>query len=78
MRHQIQLREPERRLKNHLTEIEWKESTYFMFKKFNLTDKTKMNSSNMNKIIEITKVSYFDKIDFSKTAENIKIEFILI
>jgi hypothetical protein len=75
LRHQIQLREPERRLKNHLTDIEWKESTYFMFKKFNLTDQSQMNSSNMNKIIEVTKVSYLDEINISKTFETIKNEF---
>ena len=75
LRHQIQLREPERRLQYHLTEIDWKESTYFMFKKFNLTDQSQMNSSNMKKIIEVTRVSYLDRINFSKTVENIKNEF---
>ena len=74
LRHQIQLREPERRLENHLTEIDWKESTYFMFKKFNLTDEEQMNSINMNRIIEVTKVSYLDEINLSKTFKDIKNE----
>jgi hypothetical protein len=74
LRHQIQLREPERRLENHLTEIDWKESTYFMFKKFNLTDEEQMNSINMNRIIEVTKVSYLDEINLSKTFKDIKKE----
>ena len=75
LRHQIQLREPERRLENHLTEIEWKESTYFMFKKFNLTDEAQMNSNNMNRIIEVTKVGYLDEISLSRTFKDIKNEF---
>lgn len=74
LRHQIQLREPERRLENHLTEIDWKESTYFMFKKFNLTDEEQMNSINMNRIIEVTKVSYLDEINLSKIFKDIRNE----
>ncbi len=75
LRHQIQLREPERRLKNQLTEINWNESTYYMFTKFILVDETKLNKTNMQKIINVTKTSYIKDFKFDKTVLEIKNKF---
>ena len=75
LRHQIQLREPERRLENYLTKIDWNQSTYYMFTKFILVDETKLNSENMQKILDVTKTDYFRDFDFSNTILEIKRKF---
>lgn len=54
LRHQIQLREPERQLEKSLVEIGWDESTSYMFKRFILLNSDSMNSSTMEKIIKET------------------------
>lgn len=54
LRHKIQLREPERQMKNILTEINWDFETYQMFQRFILLDTKKMNSQNMVNILDQT------------------------
>lgn len=54
LRHQIQLRAPEKYLVNNLVELGWSKETYLMFLKFRLLDSEQMNANKMLQILTST------------------------
>jgi hypothetical protein len=74
-RHAIQLRAAEYALENNLTEINWSESDYVMFKKFSLADPNKLNE---NALITAFKATESTRGIGALTSANLKNEAIFI
>ena len=55
VRHEIQSRAPERFLPQYLTEMNWTDETYQLFKRFSLLDRSEMNTINMKNVLNLTK-----------------------
>jgi hypothetical protein len=79
LRHKIQLREPERKLESSYTEIGWDKNTYDLFESFILIDRNKMNSENLQRILDVTSenqtIKFLQSISFSKIIDNTKLAF---
>jgi hypothetical protein len=79
LRHKIQLREPERKLESSYTEIGWDKNTYDLFESFILIDRNKMNSENLQRILDVTSgnqtIKFLQSISFSKIVDNTKLAF---
>lgn len=79
LRHKIQLREPERKLESSYIEIGWDKNTYDLFESFILIDRNKMNSENLQRILDVTSenqtIKFLQSISFSKIIDNTKLAF---
>lgn len=80
LRHQIQLREPERILESNYSEFGWNQSVFKQFKNFQLADPTIMNDKVLNNILSENSNLNYSKIikgiSFSHFAETIKQSFL--
>lgn len=79
LRHKIQLREPERKLESLYSEVGWDKNTYDLFVRFILIDKSKMNSQNLSKVLEITEENsaqkFVQNFSLNQLIENTKLAF---
>ena len=79
LRHVIQEREPERILETKYSEIGWSRSNLDLFVRFILVDQNYMNSTNMEKIYELTQENNLSKVinffTYSNLIANTKLAF---
>jgi len=79
LRHKIQLREPERKLESFYSEVGWDKNTFNLFVRFILIDKSKMNSQNLSKVLEISEENsvrkFVQNFSYNQLIENTKLAF---
>jgi len=74
-RHSIQLRTAEYDLENHLTDLNWSEYDYLMFRKFSLADPLKLNENSLQIAVNSTEST---RGISALTSANLKNEIIFI
>lgn len=79
LRHQIQLRAPERLLETNYNEFNWDSATFAQFKNFTLADSSVMNESGMKKILEKNSTNLLSQIiqinSFRNYIKALKVSF---
>ena len=79
LRHQIQLRAPERLLESNYNEFGWNNATFTQFKNFTLADSSVMNENELKKILEKNSVNTLSEVlqrfSIKKYYEALKVSF---
>jgi hypothetical protein len=79
LRHQIQLRAPERLLESNYNEFGWNNATFTQFKNFTLADSSVMNENELKKILEKNSANTLSEVlqrfSIKKYYEALKVSF---